>query len=448
MTDPTLDLRFAWRWLLPLQELRQVSLFGFDKTETDFWQSVLSASEIFCDGQEANAWIVDADHHHFDNTLNSKSLEHANLICVVGSNEVVRRWKSIIGGSFSNIREYGMLPSSAPRVVVPLDSPRNAMTGLRLHRPGRRLVRLYIGVAGLLARAGIFFPLRKRILLIAVRTYGSSPIGVCQGNVPAGLNEAALNYAMYLGTSDRNRKTVVLPLGMSKPETIIKVAESPAARQSLKQEFATLESLRCTPIGGNVPKLTGLVENEQALTMFQEYRPRRTVFHRQFDQSVTDFLARLSNINRSCRPLTCILEEILPDGAMPTVMDNSPFVLDVYKRLQTLAATGAMVWEHRSHGDFAPWNCSLSEQGIFVFDWENSQEREVAFGDAFYFTVAPTIHIAGHPNIHKVRLSALNRANDVSLSGGLAVTDIWLYWALWLLKRAIKEYHPLYKVLL
>jgi hypothetical protein len=439
VAESVFDFRFAWRWLLPLQGCRKVLLQGFDDAETLFWQDALAPCELVYEGKDADAWIVDADNYVLSNVPNAKVFEKAQTACVVGSSQKVGRWRKALRGVFPRLREYGLIPNRQTRLVVPLDTLQHATTALQLHRPGRRFARLVVLGAKVMASVGFFPPLRRRLLFVAMRESDAMPIGAVKANVCALLPEPNLNFAMYLGTEDVNRKTVVLPLGASDPRTILKVGISPKARQSLKGEADALKSLWDMPIAHNVPKLVGLVESCEMLTLFQEYRVRRPASKRTFDEAVVGFLARLSNINRRSRPLINVLEEIVPNNFDFNRFKETKVLHAVWRRLHFLADAGMMVWEHRSHGDFAPWNCSWTEQGLFVFDWEESQTQDLALSDAFYYVVAPALYVAREPDPVRTVQNALNFALRVAFDGEFKEADLKVYLALWILQHFDKS---------
>ncbi len=107
-------------------------------------------------------------------------------------------------------------------------------------------------------------------------------------------------------------------------------------------------------------------------------------------------------------------------------------------RLRRLAHSDEVVWYHHAHGDFAPWNCTWTRQGLFVFDWEESKEQDLAFSDAFYYTVAPALHMQGKSDAHQTVRAALHLARRVADACGLGGVDLRIYLVLWLMQRTSK----------
>jgi len=105
------------------------------------------------------------------------------------------------------------------------------------------------------------------------------------------------------------------------------------------------------------------------------------------------------------------------------------------ERLQDQAESGERILLHRTHGDFAPWNCAWTSQGLFVFDWEESRENGLALGDAFYYSVAPALLVQRNASAIKTLQTVFGFADQVVEAGGMKL-DIRIYLALWLLPRA------------
>lgn len=379
MEAAALDYRFAWRWLAPLPDCASVFVGGFGDRETAFWHGVLAARAVPSPAGEAQAWIVDADQ------VPPGELARARAICAVGSARALAPWRRAVHGRFAQVREYGLLPRDNPRVVVPL-TPRHAGAGLRLHRPGRRMARAALRLAACLARAHILAPLRHRSLLVAARDADAVPSGAVEALLPEWLGEAQLDYALYLGTADDNRKTVVLPLGAGAPHCIVKVAATPRARQSLRNEAAALDGLRRSAVARNVPRVLGRVESGSTLAVYQQYRVRRAAGARLLEDAVVDFLARLCAIGVS-------------------------------------------------HGDFTPWNCAWTDEGLLVYDWEASTAAELPLGDAFHYVLGTALHLGNCRRPRQTLQQALALAARVADAAAMQRAQPRAQLAAWLRQR-------------
>lgn len=444
-----LDHRFAWRWLLPWEPEQRICVAGFDEIERRFLHADLARVAVVEDPRQADGWVIDADHASAESVCNRGCGIGKNIrwVALVGSGRSLRRHRRLLCGAFRFISEYALLPPGNPRVVAPLRNSQDALISLDLHRPGRWLARQALRLAGALARVGLVFPLRRRVLVIATREGRLWPRGAVCADLPTYPGGEDRDYALYLGTPGANQKTTALLLGSSTPDTLIKAGSSPAARRALRNEGAALTFLRKTALRAQVPELRRLVDNEHGLALYQEYRSRQRIRRQAMERSVVDFLAGLSTLNRSSRALADLLDDMAVDGSVRCdVPEDERFRRHVRHWLQRRADWGASVWVHRSHGDFAPWNCSWTDQGLFVFDWERSSPRTLAFGDAFYYAVAPALHVARKPDPATTLTGALTLAERVANRCGLKTADVKLHFAVWLAQNW--EQHPLYRAMM
>lgn len=453
MFNALLDYRFGWRWLLPYVPGQTLYLAGFDAVEQAFWQESFSSAEWVREADQAVGLIVDADataaRGRTEGLLAGLPCTAVQWVAAAGTGKETSRWRRHLTTEFDVIHEYGLLPASTPRLVIPLSKPSHAVAALGLHRPGRWSARLVARLAAAMAQFGVSFPLRRRVLLIASRSPSPWPIGASQAGAPVYLSGTGWDFALYLGTPDGNRKTVALPLGGWAAEALIKMGESPQARQAIKNEAAALSYLaKAAPHPGcslarQVPQMRGLVENEHGAALYQEYRPRLKVDEDVLEAAVIDFLAQLSTIERRTRPLHEVLAGMTAAGdAEGGGGKDGAASRSLWSWLHRRAEEGVTVYEHRSHGDFAPWNCAWTKQGLFVFDWEESRPRALAFGDAFYFALAPAVHVAGKFDPAQAQAKALRLAEQVAKRGGIKAPVIPVHFALWLLAREMS--HPAY----
>ena len=391
---------------------------------------------------KADAWIVDADRCSFNPEQARFGVDCIRVMSVVGAHSAVARWRRVMSEHFEVIHEYGLLPSNQPRVVVPLGSSLQCAEALQLHRPGRLLARLVTAVASRLASMGVMCPLGGRSLCIGSRASQALPIGALQAGLDLELKNTGEDYALYLGTPDANRKTVVLPVGGLQSKIIYKMAATQESRLSLKNEAEALAALQNTVMGGNIPAILDLVEGDNTLTLQQEFRPRIAAKGNKIKPAVMDFLVRLSTIDRKARPLSDLLEEMASERKE---LENGfrAIFSTVWRRLEEMADEGVKIWEHRSHGDFAPWNCVWTQQGLFVFDWEASRERDVAFSDVFSFVAKPYLYVHRRTKPSKLALKAKELAAIVSSASKIPSHIIDACWMLWLLKQTHHKKDPL-----
>lgn len=419
---PELDHRFGWRILAPVAGATSLHLNGFDVTAEAALQEWFASARGTKQRRGSIALVEDSG------PASSRGLAWAGVdgaiaACILSGRRAAGRWRRGLESRSFAVREYALLSARSPRVVVPLSHSERATLGLSLHRPGRRIARIAVWLARALLRLGVDWPLRGRVLLVATRAAGGDPSAGC---ALEGLLQEREDAAIYLGHPSELRKTIVLPLGRGVPDRIIKVAMRAQARGRLQREAGVLRDLQSTPLRGRVPRV--LVERDapDALAVTMEYRPRRGQREGVMHDAVRRFLRDLSSLEREGRALG--------DGDPPALAPSaSPAVRALWERVAAAASARQRVWMHRAHGDFAPWNCSWTDGGLFVYDWEESRHA-VAFGDAFYYELASSVHVGGGRGIDRGVERALALARSVADGGPMDRADLRLHLALWLLE--------------
>jgi hypothetical protein len=340
MRDAVLDYRLGWRWLLPIVAGGRIRLHGFPMEEQAFWQEALQALDFQAGDDRPDMLLVDGVRCDAQAMPSLRDIQTAQVACMVVSRVQANHWRTVLREAYSQVLEYGLLPSGNPRVVVPLTSARNAVTALSLHRPGRWVARFGVMLARTLARFGYLDLLRGRVLLIATKSPGIVPHCAVLAGVPERVGRQVTDYSLYLGTPDDNRKTVVLPLGVELPSVILKVAETPMSCASIHNEVAALSALSGSHISSFVPRLVDVVTSDAGVTLYQEYRPRRRVSARMLDQTVAEFLGQLAMVELETVPLADYLAHVSEcmAGTMPGEVLRA--CRDLHDRLKKLAESG------------------------------------------------------------------------------------------------------------
>lgn len=278
-----------------------------------------------------------------------------------------------------NARRYALIPPNNPRLVLPLDNRKQLKRGLAMHRPGRWVARLAVYFLSHLVSLGITRPLARRVLWI-------------DGKLPTN-DMVGSDAVLYLGTADDCRKTTILP---ANDNQILKHGSGKDAMQALRAEASALEALVETHVADRVPKLLSFEEGAAESLLTQEYRARKRCSSKVFEAEIVRFLVDIACTKTETR------------GGIPG---------------------------HRCHGDFAPWNVIMTEGGLFVFDWEESLDWAPALSDAFYFVVAPFIHVVGRSSTSKVAARALNLGLRIAKETGLPSNAVPKLWHDWLTAR-------------
>ena len=211
------------------------------------------------------------------------------------------------------------LPAAKPRVWIDLSSAASKRAGLAMHSPGRKVLKWAVKVLGWLA----WLPIEK-ILRGPVKRFDKlDGHDVIERSVDAPIEYMTL----YMGNDSAKTKLTVLARirdergGMR--DVIVKLGRTPEAEEAIRNEAAILKRLGTTNLHSQVPVVCGEVE------MFENW--------------------------------AWSVQSVLPKGRSPVRMQS-----EHYEFLDELKKLGI------SHGDFAPWNCSIVGGKLFVYDWEDA----------------------------------------------------------------------------
>lgn len=320
-----------------------------------------------------------------DNWLSVHSHRRANsrddAAIIVSQEQEVRflRHKLRNGSNYhsngSKPKIYALIPPGNPRLVLPLNNRTQLLRGLAMHKPGRASARMIMQVLRFLAAIGITTPLARRKLIVHRGT-------LANGDVDP-------DSILYLGTEDPDRKTTILS---PKLDEISKYGKGEFAQAALVQEANTLTALHDTDVASQVPKLLSFGPMGNGLLLRQEYRAPRRATQNWLEAEATRFLTKLSEVNRETR-------------------DGIP--------------------GHFCHGDFAPWNMIRSQGGLFVFDWERGRDWAPALTDAFYFILAPALHVQRPNRLAEAASNALRFGRQVARAIGVDEDMAPILWQLW-----------------
>lgn len=311
----------------------------------------------------------------------SPALEVADLQVEYGKHIHVRPGKNFSGAPSKALRRfqatcvYGLIPPSNPRLVLPLNNRSQLLRGLAMHKPGRVSARIIMLVLRCLATIGITTPFARRKLIVHRGTPANGDID------PASI--------LYLGTEDPDRKTTILS---PKLDEISKYGKGEFAQAALVQEANTLTALHDTVVASQVPKLLSFGPMGNGQLLRQEYRAPRRATQNWLEAEAARFLMKLSEVNREAR-------------------DGIP--------------------GHLCHGDFAPWNMIRSQGGLFVFDWERGRDWAPALTDAFYFILAPALHVQRPDRLAEAASNALQFGRQVARATGVDEDMTPILWQLW-----------------
>lgn len=239
------------------------------------------------------------------------------------------------------------LPAAKPRVWVDLSSAASKRAGLAMHTPGRKVLKLAVKVLGWVA----WLPIEK-IIGGPVKRFdeldGSEVIERVFSRVERVEGDERFLAAngvewitLYMGNdSAKTKLTVMVRLsgdvgecrseGVKKlraEELIVKIGRTPEAAEAIRNEVAILKRLENTKLAAQVPAVIGDVVCEGVWTWS--------------------------------------MQSVLLKGRSPVKLRK-----EHYEFLDELKKVGL------SHGDFAPWNCSILGGKLYVWDWEDAGEWE------------------------------------------------------------------------
>lgn len=213
------------------------------------------------------------------------------------------------------------LPSAKPRVWIDLSCAESKRAGLSMHTPGRKVLKWAVKALGCFA----WLPI-ERIVRGPIKRFeeldGSEVIEKAVG--------APIEYlTLYMGNDSAKTKFTVMVRvsrsgeSKSKRDVIVKLGKTPDAGEAIRNEVEILKKLMASPLCAQVPVVQGDVGTEGVWTWSAQ--------------------------------------SVLPKGKSPVRMQK-----EHYAFLEELRRIGI------SHGDFAPWNCSIVDGKLYVWDWEDA----------------------------------------------------------------------------
>lgn len=325
--------------------------------------------------------------------------------------------------------QFALVPGSAPRVLLPLASAIAFRRALRMHRPGRLLGRLGTSLLYLLALKDLHRPFLRKVLCIVLPSDSAVPQGLLQSGLsPADIGEGEV--ALYISSEDRPQRIVVLPLGQGEPLRVVKQANSPDAVASLRAERAALAELSGSSIGDCIPEVLHWQESDPAgeyAALHMTYHERRRTSAPRLRSAANRFLRGLAAIDRVCSEVGPWLQRHASQGSPDPAWTRLRRALEAQdpKRHQLIL--------HRTHGDFSPWNISMTQGGLLVYDWEMSRVQGLALSDAYHFVVAPHYLLNGLCHPRRVLRRAIAWASPLGRAQGLGQKEQMMHLGAWLL---------------
>ncbi len=285
-----------------------------------------------------------------------------------GNVEVTEQWRQV-----PSSHRFLIIPGKhGPRWVVPAE-PAFGWPVLQQWRPYdvRSILKWnFLGLAYRWGRLGS---------LPAIQKVGMEGTLALLKIFPETENAGRIIPVIYVGTSGLPRKAVVTLVGQedTRPYAVVKLPLGEAASKGILHEAATLERLAIF-MEGIAPKLL-FVDDQSGVSVQQVVIGKlsgRKLTRQHIDLLCLLRTGKITTTAAFCERLLERVREIHPP--------NDPVREHITQLVQVLADSTPLpaVW---AHGDFAPWNLKLTEQGGRAIDWEEAQENALPLIDLLYF---------------------------------------------------------------
>lgn len=319
------------------------------------------------------------------------------LVCV-GFLGCRHKLKSLQHLGFQNIQQYGVLPTNRPRIIYPLQTKRLRGKGLTLHSPGSSKARYALHVIKLMSNWGISAPLCKGSVIIARRTHIPVKNNLQQW-LQDRLQQDIVDLVVYCGSDSARRKMTLLAVGEDgKNDYIVKVADSTGGSNAIECETLALKALASSNVSGSIPQLLFTDHWNGYQVQVQTALPKpKDQLHTLTDTHLT-FLAELTRLDSYCMALaeTTIWRNTVKhiertESVFPSAIAHLATEVVSQKFKQT------NVYCHRIHGDFTPWNTSITDKSLMVWDWEDSEAKGLVFFDLCQFIIRQAVLVGPWP---------------------------------------------------
>lgn len=191
------------------------------------------------------------------------------------------------------------------------------------------------------------------------------------------------NWAIFTGTIGPNRKAI-LNIGEGDNACFIKFPFSIIAKENLQKEYNALLQLSKAKTA-NYFKFPSPIKNENEILFGQKALP---IDHLRASQLPSDLNLRKfiewqeSTLSKEILPIQC--KEFYSTRFSKSLLEKVDS-LNRWCQQNSIHITTA------NHGDFTPWNCKMSGDELYVFDWEMYQEKGLPLEDLFHFVYQQAI---------------------------------------------------------
>ena len=249
------------------------------------------------------------------------------------------------------------LPAAKPRVWIDLSSATSKRAGLAMHSPGRKVLRLAVKVLGWFA----WLPIEK-IIRGPIKRFdeldGSEIIEKAVDDLSAKNAKKIEWMTLYMGNdSAKTKLTVLVCLGRAERVDRVENVGDNLWHEISAQATISTRSIRSTRLKPTCVIVKLGKSPEAAEAIWNEVKVLKKLEGTQLCSQVPVVIGGVG----SDRAWTWSVQSVLPKGSSPVRMQK-----EHYDFLEALKEAGL------SHGDFAPWNCSIVDGKLYVWDWEDA----------------------------------------------------------------------------
>lgn len=301
----------------------------------------------------------------------------------VSLNPSRRTKRELADKGYIQARSFFTLPSFAsPRWLFPMPDGRCGRQGLQVYEPSASKARVMKGLLAIImaTRCQALVP---HHLLIASR--GTLPLEDLVWEVTA---ERRPVFALLVGTEARFRKlTVQVMRPQGEILGYIKLPLTEAAEERVRHEAETLIHLSEFPaLRPHIPRVLYSGQWGRSFILFQSGGPRQRG-HVELGPDGEEFLQILQGLHSVQKP-----GHVLWTAVTALWRKSEVNLTSRWRALGGAALSkarreldGVTISYSISHGDFAPWNTRMGNDGLFVFDWESASWEAPSKWDMFHF---------------------------------------------------------------
>ena len=312
----------------------------------------------------------------------------------------LKKEKVSLFNKFFYIEEYGILPSiKNPRWIIPLVNPKVSASSLNIYQPSLFIPKIVKKLAqvSFLFNGKRYLPLDKFFIL------SNSPSSFIYNIIKQSFSSSPIYLSLFTGTPGYYRK-VCFQIMDEKGDILAyaKLAETPQTKNLTENEAKVLLYLDKLNIKTSAyPKLIFYKDFSRYSLLIQSACPK-------------PFWLRNFSITKNH---LLFLEELYRKTSKANQL---PFYqlesfVKIQQRVDRILLSIPSEWIERflngfekirdyipmalsfSHGDFTPWNTSIKDGKLYIFDWEYATYDDPPLMDLFHFYIQPAVLVKKKP---------------------------------------------------